>query len=384
MSKLTKDKLSFKKRTVTDEGYLVVESQIARIGIQDYFATELSPLFDDRDPFDIIKVYRSPAEVFKAVSMDSFANKPITNNHPSETVSSANIKDLQVGFTGDTIIRDGDHLVAKLVITDKTAIADIESGKKELSNGYFSDYELSSGKTPEGEIYDALQIDIVGNHIAIVSKGRCGPTCKISDTKPEKETTMKIKILGVDYEVTDQVAQAVTNLEGQLSTAKSETQNLKTIKDSSTTLLTANMETLKTDHKSTVDGLTAKLDDALTRIPTPVQLDEMAERRASVIAVAKKLNVDFDPTNKTCEVIRKEVVKDNCKDVDVETVSVEYINGRFGALANSDVKVIDSKIKAAFKHNDKDLDVDNLVVDARSKFMERSQNAYKHSVKETA
>ena len=122
------DKIGISARTFTDEGFLIVESaRIARSGIQEYFAGELG--LNDRDPFDVIKIYRPEEEVFNQDSMKSFSNKPVTNNHPKELVSSKNAKELQVGFSGDDVLKDGIFITTKLTITDQASIDDIESGK---------------------------------------------------------------------------------------------------------------------------------------------------------------------------------------------------------------------------------------------------------------
>ena len=85
------DLVAMSAKKFTDEGYLVVEANLARSGIQEYLAMELGmpPGFDN--PNDIVKVYRPPNEVFKPESMQSFALKPVTNDHPPEMVSMDNL-----------------------------------------------------------------------------------------------------------------------------------------------------------------------------------------------------------------------------------------------------------------------------------------------------
>jgi hypothetical protein len=79
-------------------------------------------------------------------------------------------------------MRDGDFLAFDLVIMDKAAIADIDSGKRELSNGYSSEITIATdGKHPDGTICDAWQSNIRGNHVALVDAGRAGALCRIGD-----------------------------------------------------------------------------------------------------------------------------------------------------------------------------------------------------------
>ena len=57
------------ERTYTDEGFLVVPARISRTGIQEYLAVEMG--LTDRDPNDIIRVYRPEEEVFSDLSLSS-------------------------------------------------------------------------------------------------------------------------------------------------------------------------------------------------------------------------------------------------------------------------------------------------------------------------
>ena len=217
---ILKDKLSFNsKREYTPEGFLVVPARISRTGIQDYFAGELDK--DAPDPMKIIRLFRPAEEVFNQDSIDSLKNKTITDDHPPESIDSKNCQTLSVGHTGSEIVQDGDFLQADFHITDAETIKKIEQGKVEVSVGYSSDIEYTEGLTDTGEKYDAIQRNIRGNHIAIVEKGRAGSHVKISDHL-KKDSTMKIKINDVDYEVSDQVAQAVSSMQTKLKDMEAE------------------------------------------------------------------------------------------------------------------------------------------------------------------
>ena len=190
------------ERTYSDEGFLRVPARISRIGIQEYLAAEMG--LTDRDPTDIIRVYRPEEEVFSEDSLSSFSNKPVTNNHPPELVDAANFKKYSVGHSSNDVVRDGMFAATELTVMDLESIKDIESGKAELSNGYTSDIEWTEGISPEGEQYDAIQRNIKGNHIAIVERGRAGFACRVADNLPDKgaEANMaKVTIDGVDFEM---------------------------------------------------------------------------------------------------------------------------------------------------------------------------------------
>jgi len=364
-------------RKYTDEGFLIVQATIARTGIQEYRAFELG--LQDKDPADIIRVYRPPEEVFSEDSLSSFANKILTDDHPSVLVDATNAKELSVGHSGPEITKDGIFVSAVLHFTDAKAIKNVEDGKVELSNGYTSDMDMVPGVTPDGDSYDAIQRNIKGNHIALVDKGRCGPACKVSDNSPKpKEPNMaKITIDGVDFEVDDQAAQAVRKLQGRLSDAEEKTkedeEKAKKKEDDE--------EAKEKDNKTKMDTLQAKLDDAVAKQPTPAQLDALVENRIATRDAAVKINNDFKWEGKDCETIRKEIVADACSDVDIESVSADYIRARFDSLAS------DPKVTMSARHIDSALQLQNgkgpsnenknTVTDARADFAKKSRDAWK-------
>ena len=180
-----------KRQHYTPEGFLVCEEvPIARIGKQDYAAIEL-PDLEDKD--GVIEVERDPEVVFSAATIASFIGKPVTVEHPYESVTPATWGILAKG--GVHNVRRGagdmsDFLLADLLITDKGAIHAVVTKKlTEVSCGYDSDYEqIAPGR--------ARQATVVGNHVALVKSARCGPACAItadSSTLPSNEANMPVK-----------------------------------------------------------------------------------------------------------------------------------------------------------------------------------------------
>jgi hypothetical protein len=88
---------------------------------------------------------------------------------------------ITVGATGRDARYSHPHLQNSLVIWDKEAIDDIESGKKrELSCAYRYTPVLRSG-TYEGVDYQIVMTKLAGNHVALVEQGRAGPDCVIGE-----------------------------------------------------------------------------------------------------------------------------------------------------------------------------------------------------------
>jgi uncharacterized protein len=164
-----------KTRSITPEGYMLCEGvAMARTGVQIYGAHEL-PLEPDLD--GKIRVERLPEEVFREETMASFVGKPVTVEHPNGFVTPETWQQQAVGIIQNvrrgTGIED-DLLLADVLITAADAIAYVDKELPELSCGYNCDYEqIEPGR--------AIQRKIVGNHLALVDRGRAGPRCAIKD-----------------------------------------------------------------------------------------------------------------------------------------------------------------------------------------------------------
>lgn len=164
------------KRALTPEGFLICfDVPIARIGTMDYAAVEL-PGMDAKD--GVIEIERTEDEVFRPETIASFEMKPVTIDHPYDPVTPDNWTMFAKGVAKDIRRGEGDQkdlLLADLLITDKRAINEVQSGLREVSCGYDAQYEqVSPGR--------GVQRNIVGNHIALVERGRCGPICSIGDS----------------------------------------------------------------------------------------------------------------------------------------------------------------------------------------------------------
>ena len=169
-----------KNRYKTPEGYLVCKDCIiARTGKQTYLKSEIGR--DDGSDEEYIDIDRKPEQVFDEKTMASFEGKPLTIEHPDESVSPQNYKELAVGNVHN--IRKGkyegqDVMYADINVYDARAINLIETGEmEELSCGY--DCDITDGPNPE-------QINIRGNHVALCEQGRAG-IARIQDSKTGKK-----------------------------------------------------------------------------------------------------------------------------------------------------------------------------------------------------
>ena len=156
----------------TPEGYLICyDVNIARIGSQDYLGSELGT--DD----DVISVNRPADEVFKPSTVASFEGKPFTNEHPYKLLDVNDTAIYEKGHVQNVRVSDDKtYLVADIMVKDVQTIRDIENGKRELSAGY----ECDCIKDENGNWY---QCNIIGNHVALVDKGRAGNKVRINDNE---------------------------------------------------------------------------------------------------------------------------------------------------------------------------------------------------------
>lgn len=169
------------------DGRIAAVAKFARSGIYQYTGAEVG-----RPDLATVRVYRDEAEVFSEDAMASFAHKAITLDHPSEPVSSKNWRKVAVGYTEGRVARDGAFVEIPLILADADAVSTFDRGTaRELSAGYSCSLDWTPGKTPQGEAYDARQVGIRGNHIALVPAGRAGSECRIGDGAPPMQYDME-------------------------------------------------------------------------------------------------------------------------------------------------------------------------------------------------
>lgn len=178
----------------TPEGFLVCQGvPIARTGYQQYLDSELD---DSRDDGEIVNVFRSPEEVFSRATLASFEGKPVCNGHPDVDVTPENYNELSCGHVQHVRVgtgEDADKILADLYITDPDLIDEITNGKREVSAGYYAEDNTDN----YGRV---CQINIRGNHVAVVDKGRAGRTVCIRDSescyssKPSKKGVRAMKL----------------------------------------------------------------------------------------------------------------------------------------------------------------------------------------------
>lgn len=176
------DRLTLDAPRRTKDGFLAVRARAARTGTYDYAGREVDP--DNKHGLRdqaTVKVLRDDKTVFDKRAVSSFIGKPITDDHPTEAVNAANWRDHARGTIMGAEWQEGGYLAFDLLLTDADAIAKVDAGKRELSNGYSAELEFGDFTAADGTKCPVRQTSISGNHVALVDRGRAGPECAIKD-----------------------------------------------------------------------------------------------------------------------------------------------------------------------------------------------------------
>lgn len=351
---------------ITPEGYLVADAFAVRTGIQQYAGIEVG-----RPDLTVVNVYRSADEVFSADTLRSFSHVPVTINHPSVAVTSENVRDLAVGEASTEVLRDGGRMKIPLIVKDAAAVTMVTTGdQRELSAGYGCELVWEDGVTEDGTAYQAKQVNIRANHIAIVRRGRAGPEFRIGDSADawgvapiiaDEETKMnlpKITFDGITIEVTDAGAQAIAKLQGQIATL---------VADAATAASTI------TAKDTEIGGLKIELKTAQDAKPTAAILDALATERQTVIDAAKKIKADIVTDGKDLPTIRKEAVAAKFGDDMVKDQSVDAVAGMFLAATKDSGNTVDPVRQTLVNR-----DSVTPIKDTQVVYENRLQDAWKH------
>ncbi len=183
----------------TSAGYLRVPGKLTRIGIFPYVQADGT----------IRKELRCAEEVFNQDSLDSLRLVPVTHGHPKGGLDAKTAQPAARGAVGDVVQHDDQYVTATVGVFDQALIEAIERGESELSCGYRCDLDMTPGEW-NGEKYDAKQVNIRYNHLAVVPRGRAGHdvALKLDSAEQLEERMALIKIADKEFECPQEVADA--------------------------------------------------------------------------------------------------------------------------------------------------------------------------------
>lgn len=293
------------KQSMTPDGFLLCQDvAIARTGDQRYHPLDFAPNPPPVEPGvdGMIRITRDEAEVFRPETIASFEGKPITIGHTF--ITPENFREVAVGHMQNVrrgTGADSDLLLADFLIQDAAAIRAVRGtldartphGTKDAPVGFTADgfpvgdgvalREVSCGYDADYEqISPGLgrQLNIVGNHVALVERGRAGARCSIQDEEPKPMTakTVKERLLALLASSPTKDADAQAAIESMDERTEEEKERAKTA-DTIAKLA------------QTVDGLTVNMASVMAAIaakthsaPAPAQTGDAAPT-ADAVAV---------------------------------------------------------------------------------------------------
>lgn len=166
------------KTYFTEEGYLVDHPVLTSCGIFEYKNPDGSTR----------RELRLPEHVFAEKSLESYRGKPVIITHDAGEISKDNVGEEQIGTIMSDGYRDGNDVRAEILIHDTDSMK--KSGLKELSLGYNLDLIEEPGEY-NGEPYDAIQTNIIINHLALVASARAGEQARLNIDGSDKEQALK-------------------------------------------------------------------------------------------------------------------------------------------------------------------------------------------------
>ena len=315
--------------TRTPQGGLRLDAAITRVGVLTYADTEGK----------VWREYKPAEEVFKADSLATLEGAPVTELHPPKMVDGSTWKAVSVGHLVGAPRRDGDLVVASVVVQDSGVAGRVEARElHDVSAGYTCRVDWTAGVTPEGEQYDAVQRDIIYNHAALgpegwgragteVSLRMDGAASQVRSDAPRSTMTKKLKIKGREFKLDadDEIVKAQDAV-GELEAAQES--ELAAVK-------AALMEALKK-----VASLEAKIAAEEAAEAKPVTEDMVPEDVADAIAAKrsalrerarKVLGAEFKLDGMKAGEIHKAVVAKALPSVKLDSLDAKTVEGMFVA-----------------------------------------------------
>lgn len=365
---------------LTEEGYIRATAIVTRTGIF---------LYNNPDG-TLRRELRHPSDVWDEDSISSMSLIPVTNNHPdNKLVNSKNFKELAIGFTGETIKKDGDFILATLVITDHDGVDYVKNqGRKQLSLGYTVDLHQDDG-IYKGERYDYRQKNIRYNHLAIVEKARAGADARIAldsmDTveillkKEDQMAKRKIKIDQDEMMVEPEIGDYIDRLQMDVKNLQDERNRVEME-------LSRMREELEKAFAER-DSMQAKMDDPALKVPMgTVSMDSIAfqsavKERVRVITTAeqtldksKRQNLDSMSTSD----IKKAVITQCRKTICLDGKSVAYVDAMFDTILDDRLKSAVNVDNVEFLTENKNLDSQSTTMSARDKMISTQKDMHKN------
>lgn len=172
--------------------WYIKDNPLSKVGVFPYLGCQIS---SELEPDTVYNVLRPEEELNNEATLNSCKLIPIINDHvmlgSKPGMMLPEDKGIE-GTTGEDVYFKNGTIYDDLKIFSENLKNLIENGKKELSMGYFCDYELAEG-VYNGVEYQAIQRNIRFNHVALVEEGRMGADVRVMDKKITFDSIKEIK-----------------------------------------------------------------------------------------------------------------------------------------------------------------------------------------------
>lgn len=318
----------------TAEGYLVATARVARIGVQQYLASELGDVAVAAGfkPNDVVRVLRSKKEVFDEASLRTITRLPVTIDHPKEHVTADNWSKLSVGEVGDTYATEPEWVVVNPMIKDAAATKAAKTTHKQISMGYTANIVEYGDKA----IADFEQKEIRYNHLALVPKGRAGDQARIGDAW--------VTPCVLDYDpgnspitrkgASEMETKTIVLGDAAVQVAVSDLAAVEAYKVAMTKKL-ADAEAAKKAAEDKKDEEIGELKAKLKKAEDAaiVDVDALVAARSALVAQVKAVDAAIEVAGKSDAELRKLAVKSKLGDAAIAGASDAEISGMFKVLA---------------------------------------------------
>lgn len=318
-------------------GYLSIKNvPIARVGVFPYRRADGNYSMEAK----------LPDELLNPLVVDSANNKPITDEHPGETVNLENSNKYQKGFTASNAHVEDGKIKVDVTLSDPQLIKEVEEdGKEEISIGFLTDTVPETGEF-HGTKYDSVQKNIRINHIAVVNRGRAGHEVRLTGDSAEQVVDRLNKTENTEMEYT------TVRLDGKDITVAKEDAAVVTGANDASKDNNAKIEALKAKIKE-LEGKTAKSDDQANKNKEKADsleeenktlhdklnefkgdaFDKKIEDAIKLRAKATKfLGDSYDFVGKSAKDIKVAAIKAVNDSFDPEGKNEDYIDGLFDGL----------------------------------------------------
>ena len=273
----------------------------------------------------IVREFRPPEEVLSPRSLSTFHLVPLTVGHPPMNLTPATVAAHAVGTVGNPVAV-GDVGRADIAIQTQRGLEAYDNGMRWLSAGYDAlivprrgVYVRADGTE---EPFDLVQVEIVGNHVAMTNTPRGGSSLRIDaserlddvDANRECRPNMaKVKIGQTEFEVPDAAAAAIeqeiakaTTTVAQVTAARDQAQGradaldreLKKQQEDAQKAQRQDAEVKAVNERAELVALAAPL------LEKPIAEVSRMDSKEIMIETLKKADPEFKPEGQTDDYIR--------------------------------------------------------------------------------